>query len=381
MPDRALSGRTAIVGVGTTTFGKLPGWSAEDIGIWAFNNALADCGLKRSDIDGVIVNRIPDYQKFCQMTGLDPRFVNVTPGQGRMSGATIQLAAMAIASGMCEAIALVYGNNGRTGGVKYGGATDRYGATGGGDWFAYGMTSPGAVHALMFDRHQHLYGTTSDQLAEVAVTFRNHAALNPDAVMRDRITKDDYHSSRFICEPLHLFDYCLINDGGVAIIMTRAERARDLAKPPVYVRGFAQASSLSASAFPPDDFWREPMGKVADDVYSMAGIGRDELSALMIYDNFSPTVLFSLEGFGFCPVGESGAFIADGRLGLGGALPTNTSGGHMSESYMQGWALNVEAVRQLRHEAGERQVSDAEAIQYMCAAPLMSSIIYAREPK
>lgn len=380
MPDRALPGRTAIVGVGTTTFGKLPGWSAEDIGIWAFDNALADCGLKRRDIDGVIVNRIPDYQRFCQMTGLDPRFVNVTPGQGRMSGATIQIAAMAIASGMCETIALVYGNDGRTGGVKYGGATDRYGATAGGDWFAYGMTSPGAVHALMFDRHQHLYGTTSDQLANVPLTFRDHAALNPDAVMRERITGDDYHSSRFICEPLHLFDYCLINDGGVAIIMTSADRARDLAKPPVYVRGFAQASSLSTSAFPPDDFWREPMGQIADDVYAMAGIGREELSALMIYDNFSPTVLFSLEGFGFCPVGESGAFVEDGRLGLGGALPTNTSGGHLSESYMQGWALNVEAVRQLRHEAGERQIRDAQAIQYMCAAPLLSSIIYAREP-
>lgn len=378
MPDRNLSGKVAAIGVGNTSFGKLPGWSAEDLGIWALDNALADCGLGREDIDGLIVNRIPDYQKFCQMTGIDPRFVNVTPGQGRMSGATIQIAALAIAAGMCNTIALVYGNNGRTGGVKYGGATDRYGATGGGEWFPYGMTSPGAVHALMFDRHRHEFGTTQDQLANVAITFRDHSALNPDAVMRDRITPEDYHGSRYICEPLHLFDYCLINDGGVAIILTSAERARDLAKPPVYLSGFAQASSLSASAFPPDDFWRAPMQRVAADIKEMSGIGPDDLSGAMIYDNFSPTVLFSLEGFGFCPAGESGSFVAQGGLGLKGRLPTNTSGGHMSESYMQGWALNAEAIRQLRHECGDRQIEDARTIQYMCAAPLISAIIYSR---
>src|SRR5690606_26864010 len=262
----------------------------EDLGIWALDQALADCGLSRDDIDGLIVSRIPDYQRFCQMTALDPRFVNVTPGQGRMSGASIEIAALAVASGMCETIALVYGNDGRSGGVKYGGATDRYGATVGGHWFPYGMTSPGAVHALMFDRHQHLYGTTADQLGSIAVTFREHAALNPAAVMRERITLEDYHASRFICEPLHLFDYCLINDGGVAIILTTAERARDLAKPPVYLRGFAQAAALSNSAVPPDDFWYEPMQAVGRDVYEMAGIEQDELSGLMIYDNFSPTV-------------------------------------------------------------------------------------------
>jgi acetyl-CoA acetyltransferase len=378
MPDRQLSRKVAAVGVGTTSFGKLPGWSAEDLGIWAFDNALADCGLQRGDIDGLIVNRIPDYQRFCQMTGLDPRFVNVTPGQGRMSGATIEIAAMAIASGMCETIALVYGNNGRTGGVKYGGATDRYGATAGGEWFPYGMTSPGAVHALMFDRHRHEFGTTQEQLAHVALTFREHAALNPDAVMRERISAEDYHASRYICEPLHLFDYCLINDGGVAIILTSAERARDLEKPPVHISAFSQASSLSTSAFPPDDFWRAPMSAIASDIYEMSGIGPKDLSGAMIYDNFSPTVLFTLEGFGFCPVGESGRFVAEGNLALGAALPTNTSGGHMSESYMQGWALNVEAIRQLRHECADRQIAGAETIQYMCAAPLLTAIIYSR---
>lgn len=381
MPDRNLRGKVAIAGVGTTRFGKLPGFSAEDLGIEAMDLALADAGLTRADIDGLIVSRIPDYQSFCEMTGLDPRYVNITPGQGRMSGVSIQLATMAIASGMCEVVALVYGNNGSSAGAKYGGAGDQYGGSGGSMWFPYGMTSPGAMHAMMFARHAELYGTTSEQLAHVAVTFRDHAVLNPDAVMRKPITIEDHQKSRFICEPLHLFDYCLINDGGVALILTSAERAKDMAKPPVYIRGFAQASALSEVSVPPTDFWREPMKLVADDVYSMAGVSRDELSALMIYDNFSPTVLFSLEGFGFCPVGESGPYVAEGNLKLSGRTPANTSGGHLSDSYMQGWALNVEAVRQLRGECDARQVADAEFVQFILASPIISSIVYGRTPQ
>lgn len=381
MANKDLRGKVAVVGVGTTRYGRFPGHSAEDLGIWALDNALGDCGLKRSDIDGLIVSRIPDYQIFCEMTRINPRYVNVTPGQGRMSGVSIEMAVLAVASGMCETIALVYGNNGKSAGAKYGGAEDRYGGAAGGLWTPYGMTSPGAVHAMMFARHQHLYGTTSDQLAHVALTFRDHAALNPDAVMRDRITIEDYHASRYICEPLHIFDYCLINDGGVALILTSAERARDFAKPPVYVRGFGQASRLPGSDMPPDDFWHAPMQAIARDIYADAGVTRKDISALMVYDNFSPTVLFSLEGFGFCAVGESGPYVADGALRLRGPLPANTNGGHLSDSYLQGWSLNAEAVRQLRGECGDRQVANASVIQYMCASPIVTSIIYGTEPQ
>lgn len=376
MSDKALRNRVAVVGVGTTTFGRLPGYSAYDLGIWALKEALADCGLRRENIDGVIVNRIPDYQRFCELVGMSPRFAMVTPGQGRMSGVTIELAALAIANGLANTVALVYGNDGRSAGDQYGGDTDRYSSGGAGLWFPYGMTSPGAVHAMMMQRHMHRYGTSSRQLGEVAATFRNHAALNPGAVMREPITVDDHQASRFIAEPLHLFDYCLINDGGVAMILTGAERAHEGRQRPVYVRGFASATRLADSTFPPDDFWHAPMAATANDVYAMAGVGHADVDALMVYDNFSPTVLFSLEGFGFCPRGESGRFVEGGRLGLGGELPSNTSGGHMSESYMQGWALNVEAVRQLRGGCGARQIAGAEVIQYVCAAPMVSSIIY-----
>ncbi|MBI4182795.1 MAG: thiolase family protein [Proteobacteria bacterium] len=380
MPDKQLRGRIAVAGVGNTAFGKLYGNDPYDLGARALKEALADAGLSRDDIDGLLVSRIPDYQRFGEMMGLNPRFAGITPGQGRMSGASIELAAMAIHCGMAKTVALVYGNNGRTAGDRYGGEGDRYGSGGAGPWFPYGMTSPGAVHAIMFQRHAHLYGTRSEQLAHIAVAFRRHAGLNPSAVMRDPITVADHQASRYICEPLHLLDYCLINDGGVAIVLTSAERARDLRKPPVYIRGFAQATRLSESYVPPDDFWRAPLEAVAGDVYAMAGAGRDDMDALMIYDNFSPTVLFSLEGFGFCPVGEGGRFVEGGRLELGGRLPTNTSGGHLSESYMQGWALNVEAVRQIRGECGARQVTDAGLVQYICAAPLVTSIIYGKEP-
>jgi acetyl-CoA acetyltransferase len=378
----ALSKRSpvAVVGVGHTRYGKLPEYDPYALGLWALTEALADAELKFDDIDGLIVNRIPDYQRFCEIAGLDPNYVSITPGQGRFAGICIETAAALIRDGLASVVALVYGNNGRSGGDRYGGAGDTYGSGGGGQWFPYGMTSPGAFHALMARRHMELYGTTADHLGAVAQTIRAHAALNPAAVMRAPFTLADYHASRFICEPLHLLDYCLINDGGVALILTSGERARDRKAPPVYLRGYGMATALAGSSFPPDDFWRAPMSKAAAASFAAAGIKHADVSALMIYDNFTPTVLFSLEGFGYCAPGESGPFAAAGNLALGARYPTNTSGGHLSESYMQGWALNVEAVRQVRGACGERQVKDCAFAHYMAAAPVCTSIIYGREP-
>ncbi len=376
MGAHAMRNAAAVVGVGHTSFGRLPGQTPYDLGAWALREALADAGLKHTDIDGLIVSRVPDYQRFGEMLGINPRYTAITPGQGRMSGASIQMAAMAIAAGMANVVALVYGNDGRSVGEKYGGENDRYGGGDGGLWFPYGMTSPGAAHAIMFQRHAELYGTTSEQMAAVSVAFRKHASMTPHAVMRNPITVEDHQNSRFIVEPLHLLDYCLINDGGVALIVTSAERARDMAKKPVYIRGFGQGTELAGSNLPPDDFWHAPMASAAKDCFRMADVTHADMDALMVYDNFTPTVLFSLEGAGFCPIGESGRWVQGGRLELGGEFPTNTSGGHLSESYMQGWALNVEAVRQLRGETGQRQVKDAKLVFYCCAAPLCTSIIY-----
>jgi acetyl-CoA acetyltransferase len=376
-----LRNRVAVIGVGTTAAGTMPGHDAYDLGLIAFKRAMDDCGIKRPQIDGLIVNRIPDYQRFAEIAGMDPQFALVTPGQGRMSGNSIEIAAAAIEAGLAHTIALVYGNNGKSAGDQYGGETDRYGGGGIGPWFPYGMTSPGAAHAVMFQRHMHLYGTTSRQLGSISVAFRKHALLNPDAVMKKPITIEDHQNSKFIAEPLHLFDYCLINDGSVALIVTTAERARDFPKTPVYVRGFGTSTKLVNSSLPPDDFWYAPMQSVAKQTYEMADVKHSDLDGLMIYDNFSPTVVFTLEGFGFCRQGEGGPFVENGRLELGGAFPSNTDGGHLSNSYMQGWALNAEAVRQLRGECGARQIKDAKLIQYMCAAPLVTSVIYGTEPQ
>jgi acetyl-CoA acetyltransferase len=369
----------AVVGVGHTRYGKLPDHDAYELGLWALKEALADCSLGFEDIDGLVVNRIPDYQRFCEIAGLNPSYVSITPGQGRFSGICIETAEALIRGGLARVVALVYGNNGRSSGDRYGGANDTYGSGGGGQWFAYGMTSPGAFHALMARRHIELYGTTADQLGTISKTFREHAGLNPAAVMRNPVTLADYHASRYICEPLHLLDYCLINDGGVALILTSGRRARDLVQPPVYLRGCGMATALAGSSFPPDDFWRLPMRHAAEKSFREADVNRTDVSALMIYDNFTPTVLFSLEGFGYCGEGESGPFVAEGHLGRGGRYPTNTSGGHLSESYMQGWALNVEAVRQIRGTCGARQVSNCALVHYMAAAPVVTSIIYGRD--
>ncbi|NEI72549.1 thiolase family protein [Rhizobium lusitanum] len=369
----------AVVGVGNTVFGKAPGNDAYDLTLTAFYNALADSGLDKSEIDGIVIHRSPDYQRFCELADINPKLLGTFPAQGRMSGVCIGLAVAAIAAGVAKTVALVYGNVGRTAGQMYGGEGDSYGSGGGAQLFPYGMTSPGAAHAIMFRRHMHEYGTTPEQLGEVAVTFRKHASLNPNAVMRTPFTLDEYLASRYICDPLHLLDYCLINDGAIAMIITSVERAKDLAKPPVYIRGYSQATAFADSTMPPADFWYEQCDLAGREAHAMAGTSHADMNALMIYDNFTPTVLFSLEGFGYCPRGESGPWVKEGNLALDGRYPTNTCGGHLSESYMQGWALNVEAVRQIRGECDARQVSDTKLVHFLSAAPVTTSIIYGAE--
>lgn len=364
--------QVCVVGVGNTNYGSFPETDSYGLGLKALSRALDDSGLKLSDVDGLIVNRIPSYERFAEMAGINPEFCLQTEAPGRFSAVSLMIAAQAIATGAAKTVALVYGNNGRSNRVYYGG--------GAGLWAPWGMTSPGAIHAMMFRAHMARFGTTPEQLGPISLAFRSHAALNPNAVMQKPITLEDHRSARPICAPLGLLDYCLINDGGVAWIMTSAERARDLKQPPVYVSGYARQDSFDGASVPRLDFWYPALQHIAGTVYERAGIGRDDIDGLMIYDNFTPTVLFSLEGMGFCAQGEGAGFISDGVLELGrGALPTNTSGGHLSESYMQGWALIAEAVRQLRGDCGARQIPDARAIQYIAATNIASSIIFRRD--
>lgn len=364
----ALRNRVCFAGVGTTEYGSFPETDSYGLGAVALSRAVEDAGIRFEDIDGLIVSRIPSYERFAEIMRINPQYCLLTETPGRFSGVSLALAAQALHSGACKTVALVYGNNGRSQRMMYGGGDSL--------WAPWGFTSPGAIHAMMFRRHMHQFGTTSEDLAHISVAFRKHAAMNPVAVRREPITVEEHQASRFIAEPLHLLDYCQINDGAVAWILTTAERAKDMRKPPVYLAGYARQDNFSQASVPIDTFWYDELQAVAGRVYERAGVTRDDVDGLAIYDNFSPTVLFSLEGMGFCPQGEGGRFVRDGMLELGrGRWPTNTSGGHLSESYMQGWALIAEAVRQLRGECGERQIPGCEVMQYICATNIAQSAI------
>jgi acetyl-CoA acetyltransferase len=221
------------------------------------------------------------------------------------------------------------------------------------------MFAAAANSAIAASRHMALYGTTSRQLAEVAVACRRHASLNPNAVMRDPITIDDHQNSRWVVEPFHLLDCCLISDGGVCIIVTSAERAKDMKKPPVVIAGMGQA--YTTQNMEREDWWYVPHQKEAlRRAFTMAGVGPKDIDVAQLYDNFTMSVLLWLEHAGFCGVGEAGSFVEGGRIQLGGDLPVNTAGGNLSESYMEGWLHIVEGVRQIRGECDVRQVQGAE---------------------
>jgi acetyl-CoA acetyltransferase len=367
-----LRDKVAFAGIGTSAFGSFPESDSYGLGCDALNKALDDAGLKPSDIDGLIVNRIPSYERFAEMMGINPQYCLLTEAPGRFSGVSLSLAMQAVASGAAKTVALVYGNNGRSVRVRYGGGDSQ--------WSPWGMTSPGAIHAMMWRRHMHDYGTTHADLGWVAEAFRHHACLNPDAVMHGKpITRQDHATARPICEPLALLDYCLINDGAVAWIITSAERAKDLKRPPVLISGYARQDNFTYGSAPPTDYWQSNLGAVREQIYTRAGLGREDLSGLGMYDNFTPTVMFSLEGLGFCKPGEAGDFVKDGTLRLGiGRWPTNTSGGHLSNSYMQGWEIIAECVRQLRGDGGARQIPDCNAMQYICATNIAQSVILRR---
>ena len=391
MPDASklhrLADTTAVVGVGDTDYvadyrnarDNIVDKDSYGYAALAFTRALADSGIARSEIDGLIAGPTLASERLGEVLGLDVRW----SAQGDAVNAIMQ-AVLAIHAGFAECIALVYGNNQRTKGTQYGGPQ----ADGGERYLAYvyyspwGMTSQGALYAMMTQRYMALHGMKPEQLGEIAVAQRRFAQLNDNAIMRAPLGIAEYMAGRYICEPLRLFDYCLVNDGGVALIVTTAERARRMAKPPVLISGIGRSDiNRDATSLRPRlmDFYHSGHHQAAEQVFGMAGVGPADIDLVQIYDSFSAHVLFALEGFGYCDVGKAGAFIADGAIGPGGRLPVNTSGGHLSETYMQGWNHQVEIVRQLRRETGARQVAGARTAQYISdIAGKVASIIFKR---
>ena len=357
----SLRDNCAIVGVGASAQGKVPGSTAISLAVDAFKCALDDSGLRKDEIDGLLTlpgQTSPEgpqnYLRLGETLGINPRFTSTMNMGGATPAAQVQLAALAVSAGMARNVAVVFGDAAATGGGRY----DR--AQGWGDSSAiWGYMSAAANSAITASRHMALYGTTSRQLAEVAVACRHHASLNPDAVMRQPISVEDHQASRWVVEPLHLLDCCLVSDGGGCVIVSSAERARDLRQAPVLLSGMGQA--FTTRNLGREDWWYAPHQKNAvDDAYAMAGVGPADIDVAQLYDNFTISVLLWLEHAGFCGPGEAGPFCEGGRIRLGGALPVNTAGGNLSESYMEGILHIVEGTRQMRGACGPRQVPDAE---------------------
>jgi len=388
VPSSALRSAAVVVGIGHSD------WTSDWVrvradqrptdsygyGATAFKRALADAGLQRSDIDGLIAGPTTAYERMGEVLGIDPRW-----GDQADAVLSIAQAAMAIETGAAETIALVYGNDQRSTKVQYGGPQ----AMGGDAFLSYvyhrpwGFTSQGALYALTFQAYKAATGFTERDLGHVAVAQRRWSSMNPDAIMRKEITLDDYMASEYICEPLRLYDYCMINDGGVSLIVTTAERAHKLANKAVYIKAIGRRDlNAGATSLEPrlSDFYFSAQQESARQAYAMAGVGPEDIDSLQVYDSFSVHVPLALEGYGYCPRGEAGKFLRESGIGPGGRLPTNTSGGHLSESYMQGWAHQLECVRQLRGQAGERQVQNCRHVNYTSdVAGKATSIIYSTE--
>jgi acetyl-CoA acetyltransferase len=372
--------RTAIAGIGQSAYGRFLPQSQLALGATALKAALDDAGLRREDIDGIAIHLGwplgVDYDRVAETYGLDLRWVTQTWLHGRFVTSMIQQAAMAVAYGLADVVACftaisftrerqILGGPGDTEGTREEGGTH-------GESPPYGLTAPAGGAALAMQRYMHLYGATSAELAAVPIAFRKHALKSPHSVMKEPLTLEAHQASRMVVDPLHLFDCSLITDGAAVVLVTSAEKARDLKQKPVYISGMqGMRSGRDEFIFAPRGLGinqqRSSKSKFENQVYRMAGIERRDVNALYTYDAFSPLVLFTLERFGFCGPGEAARWVQGGRIELGGELPMNTSGGLLSEAHIGGWNSILEMVRQLRGTAAARQIDNARHLQWATA--------------
>jgi acetyl-CoA acetyltransferase len=369
-----LSGRAAIAGIGATEFSKDSGRSELKLAAEAVRSALGDAGLAPADVDGLVT--------FTQDTNTEAAvarelgiphltfFSRIHYGGGAAC-ATVQQAAMAVATGVAEVVVCFRAFNERSG-QRFGqvmsglaGAPTSSGVDA--SWsYPMGLSTPAAWVAMIARRYMHAYGATSEDFGRVAVADRRHAATNPKAWFYDKpITLEEHQASRWVAEPLHLLDCCQESDGGVAIVVTTPERAGDLRQPAVVVRAAAQGSG--ADQFVMTSYYRDEltglpeMGIVANQLWTQAGLSPQDVQVAVLYDHFTPFVLIQLEELGFCPRGSARDFIRGGAIELGGALPINPHGGQLGEAYIHGMNGIAEAVRQVRGSA-VNQVPDVENV-------------------
>jgi len=361
--DRTLRGAAAIVGVAddVSPTGELER-TGRALEVAMVLDALEDAGLTLGDVDGVC--HPESAVGFAEYLGVHPSFTESTMTGGSSYEVHVEHAAAAIAAGVCDVVVSVYGATPRSDRTK-GRRREWRRPTGPNpmaEWdMPYGLRTPMGPYALAADRHMHEFGTTSEQLAQIAVSTRQWAALNPRARYRDPITIDDVLASPMQVSPLHLLDCCLVTDGAGAFVMTSAERARTLRKAPVFVLGAATCTDHMVIGQMPD-LTTTPGVVSGPRAFEMAGLEAADVDVLMSYDSFTITALLHLEDLGFCKKGEGGPFVADGHLGPGGSLAMNTNGGGLSFTHpgMYGMFLLTEATRQLRGECGDRQVAGAD---------------------
>ncbi|WP_214404014.1 thiolase family protein [Pseudonocardia lacus] len=351
-------GEVAIVGVGHTEQGEFPGVSPETLSVRAVRAALDDAGIDRSAVDGLItcksIQGLNADVTVGPLLGISPPY-SQTLDYGTCNF-SLHLAVQAILSGLASTIVLCYGANARTVRFPFGAAP----ATLAG---AAGLMHIAGPAAMALQRHKALYGTTDEQFGWIAVSEREWAARNPLAIFREPMTMDDYLAMPYMVEPLRRPDVTMLADGGVALVVTTAERAADFPHDPVYVLGIAEQSAIQGEQRP-GYVMRPWLADVATRIWGTTGLKPSDIDALYIQNPTAVWVLQMLEAYGFCPEGEAGPWLAEGHTRPGGDLPLNTNGGQLSESYMWGWLHMVEAVRQLRGDAGERQVSGAEVAMY-----------------
>lgn len=370
-----LRGAAAITGLGMTPMGRIYK-STTELAADATRAALADAGLRKDQVDGLLINAgitgttggglTLGLQNYMGMQNL--RLLNHMNAAGSTAAQMVQYAALAISAGMANHVLCVFADaplrEGSSAGAAYGGAARNPQRPRGmsGLYAAAGYFGANTPYALAARRHMAEYGTTQDQLGIIAVGQREWATMSPLAQMRSPITLEDYHNSRWIIEPLHLLDCCLVSNGAVAVVVSSAAAAKGMPQPPVYVLGMGQGHPGDTGRTGAE--WETQTGAqlAARTAYAMAGAGPADIDVCQIYDCYTYTVLVTLEDYGFCQKGEGGPFVEDGKLGPGGSLPTNTGGGELSGYYMWGMTPLSEGIIQARGQGGERQVAKHDTV-------------------
>ncbi len=368
-PSTHLRDKCAVVGAGASRLGRVPGVSALGLLEEAMKAALDDAGLATGDVDGLICRGPDEIYAFHQVVGerlgIDANFSTTLTNGGASQVLAVALATMAIDAGLASVVLIGYGRDNWS---RVHASADNhlrssarphqmYGVEFGPEYGYYGAV---AAHAFGAQRHMHDYGTTREQFGAISLAFRAHALRNPDAAMKKPLTMEDYRDARMIVAPFGLYDCSLQSDAAGAVVVTSAERAKDLRRPPVMIKGFGSHNNISGW-FNGNNMTHTGAIESGAQAYAMAGLGPEDMDFAQIYDCFTYMVLVQLEDYGFCKKGEGGGFVTSGALALDGALPVNTSGGQLSEAHCEGMLQVVEGVRQLQGVyAPDRQVPDAK---------------------